>query len=459
MDMETSLGLSLDGTIIRFGSGLEDMLGYSVEDAKGRAFADFLPPESKKVFFSLLENINTRGLETDHRIKLIRKDGSGADVFVSVYPLRDLTGAVNTYMVLISTRHSAEVPPILSEEFQRMFMFSNDAVAVTDTHGNIIDVNRAFLDTYGYTREEALGQNPRILKSPHSSNALYKKMWNDILDPEKGYWKGEIINLAKDGREVPVLLSINAIKDPSGQVKNFLGIAFDMSGQKEIDRTRRIYIDYIVHDMRGPLTTIMANAELLSLQFGDVAGENMTRKLRAILDSSSRISNMAEDMLDYSRAQGGNLKIKKAPCSFAQILKSAATPFANAGKMLYLNDVEFGAAPVEDRKIIADGDKLTRVIDNLLNNSMKYAVREIRMTYEFIGAILRFMVSNDGKTISGEDALRIFEPFYQTADGVKAGGAGLGLSIVKGFVEAHGGRVWVEPGVKRGAAFFFTIPV
>ncbi len=459
MVTEASLSLNTDGIIIRFGNSLEGLLGYGADEARGRAFVDFLPEGKRGGFLSLLGRVRAEGLVTGQRAALLRKDGRVIEMYLSAYSLRDRSGEIDSFMVLLNTWQSVETPVILTDEFQRMFRFSNDAVAITDTAGHIIDVNRAFLETYGYAREEILGLNPRVLKSPHSTKALYERMWKDILDPDKGFWRGEIINLRKDRTEVPVLLSINAIKDRDGKIKNFLGIAFDMTEQKEMDRTRRMYVDYIVHDMRGPLTAIMTTSEILFMQLGEAVDEKVKKKLRSIFDSSVKLSNMAEDMLDYSRARGGGIRLNREACSFSSILKSAAAPFESSGKRLVLNREDFDSARIEDREITVDADKLQRVVYNLLSNGMKHASKEVRISYEFADSSLRFAVSNDGKPIPAREAERIFDPFYQTEDGVRTGGAGLGLSIVKDFIEAHGGRVWVERCGECGASFCFTVPV
>lgn len=457
MDTEASLSLNTDGVIIRFESGLEKILGYSSKEARGRAFADLLKEDEREGFPALLDRVGKEGLTTEHKTFLVCKDGGLVDMFLSMYPLRDLSGKISSFMVLLNFGPNAQRPAILTDVFRRMFMFSNDAVAITDPSGNIIDVNSAFLDTYGYAKEEVLGRNPRILKSQHSTKDLYERMWKDILDPEKNFWRGEIINLRKDGKEVPVLLSINAIKDRKGEIKNFLGIAFNMSRHKEMERTQRMYVDSIVHDIRGPLTTVIANAEMLMIQFSD-ADEKVKRKLKSVLDSSIRLSGMAEDMLDYSRVRSGGLRLYKEACGFANIVMTAAAPFERSEKKLFINGTELGAAIIDDRKIFVDGDKLQRVIYNLLSNGMKHASSEVRVTFDFIDDTLHLSVYNDGKAISAWDAEKIFDPFYQAEDGIRTGGAGLGLSIVKGFVEAHGGKVWIEPGEGRGAAFCFTMP-
>jgi signal transduction histidine kinase len=113
---------------------------------------------------------------------------------------------------------------------------------------------------------------------------------------------------------------------------------------------------------------------------------------------------------------------------------------------------------MEDHRIFVDRDKLQRVIYNLLSNGMKHAASEVSMNFDFVDDVFYLSVYNDGKAISVREAERVFDPFYQAEDGIRTGGAGLGLSIVKGFVEAHGGRVWIEPGDGRGTTFRLTMP-
>lgn len=455
---EGSLSLSTGGSIIRFGFGLELILGYSAEELIGKDISRLFPPGLEHEYRNLIDSTRSSHAINNSRIKALKKGGDVIDIYLSVYPLRNPSGDVYSFILTFSSEVNKEVPAILSDEFQRIFRFSNDAVAVTDRDGNIIDVNRTFLDTYGYTREELLGKNPRMLKSGHSTKELYERMWNDILDPGKGFWKGEIINLDRDGREVPMLLSINAIKDGQGEIKNFLGVGFNMSKQKELERLRRLYIDHIIHDIRGPLTTIMANADILRARLFSALQDRDRRKFDLILSASKRIDTMAADILDYSRAQAGSgVALKKTKVSLARVLREAFLPFEHAGKRLLLNGSPYHEGAVEESEVHADEDKLKRIIYNLLSNAMKYASAEVRVEVESGGEWLKLTIADDGKGISTLEAERIFDAFYQTEEGIKTGGAGLGLSIVKTFVEAHHGKVWVEP-AERGATFKFLIP-
>lgn len=451
-----NLSINPDGVIIHSSDGVREMLGFSEDELSGKALALF--SASSDAVSGLIDAARSSGAVKGAAASLKSRDADPVDVYLSVYPLRDRMNELYAFLVLLSTAQTSEVPGMFSEEFQRMFRFANDAVAVTDKAGNIMDVNQAFLDTYGYAREEILGKNPRVLKSRHSTLELYERMWKDILDPAKGFWRGEIINLTRDGKEVPVLLSINAIKDPAGEIRNFLGIALDMTRQKEHERLNRMYIDHIVHDMRGPLTSIMTSSELLLMQLGDSLTDRHRKRFEALISGAQKISSMTSDMLDFSRAESGVLALKKSKVSLSKVLKDAALPFQTSGKKFFLNGAPYTEEAVPDKAIEADEDKLQRIIYNILSNAFKHAASEVRLDTSFTGSGLSVAVTDDGNGISALEAERIFDAFYQTEEGIKTGGAGLGLSIVKSFVELHGGSVWIEPGKEGGITFGFSIP-
>ncbi len=460
MPKEGSLGLSTNCRIIRFGRGLEEILGHTESDIYGKELSVLIDPQDASRLQTIVEAAKgtSRGV-TGEKARLIAKGGESIEFFISIFPLRERSGEIHSIMLNLSTEESTEVPAILSNEFQKIFRFANDSVAVTDVDGNIIDVNQAFLDIYGYERLEVLGQNPRILKSTHSTKEQYESMWRDILDPDKGYWKGELINLAKDGREVPVLLSVNAIRDEHGEIKSFLGIALDMTKEKELDTLKRMYIDYIVHDMRGPLTSIMANSEILMMYQDKNPDESVKKKLTQIFVCADKISSMTNDILDYSRASSGMLPLRKDKISFKKVLRDAIQPFEASPKGFSVNGAPYDGNALPELKLQADPDKLQRIIYNLLNNAFKYADEEVSVDWGVQDEALKFSVTNDGEGIKKDEAEKVFEAFFQTDDGVKTGGAGLGLCIVKTFVEAHNGTVWIEPGKSRGTTVGFQIPV
>ncbi|MBI5237730.1 MAG: PAS domain S-box protein [Deltaproteobacteria bacterium] len=289
---------------MRFSRSLDNMLGVSSAEVCGAHFASLLSENMRAEAQSLLDTVRKSGAVIGRKTEFLTKLGKTVGLYISVYPLRDSSGSLYSYVVRVSAKKTEAHPAILTNEFQKLFRFSNDAVVVTDREGNIIDANPAFLDAYGYNKDEVLGKNPRFLKSGHFTKEQYQRMWADILDPDRGYWEGEIINKRKDGSEAPVILSINAIKDPKGEIRNFLGIAFDMTRQKELDKLKKMYIDHIIHDIRGPLTSIMANSELILMRLVQQGMEKDRKRLDAIIESAQRIDKLTEDMLNFIRKQG-----------------------------------------------------------------------------------------------------------------------------------------------------------
>ncbi len=459
MEREGNLSLNTRGIIIRYSQGLENILGYTARDVIGRPLAELAPSESRPTLATLLDVVKTSNYVIDYQTTILHKDGSHLDIFISVYPLRDMRGRLYSYLVNMSTQKTSTPPAILSEEFQMMFRFSNDAVVITDRNGDIIDVNQMFLKMYGYEKEEVIGRNPRFLRSRHSTKELYKKMWSDLLNPEKGFWKGEIINKRKDGTEIPVFLSINAIADREGRIKNFLGIAFDMSRQKELDRIRRLYVDYFIHDLKGPITAIINNAELLKINLADRLSEKDAKRLRTIITCSERINLLTEDVLEYMRVQEGSPILRKERVSLASIINDIILLFEMYRKTLFINDSDYAEwIDKNDIELYVDPEKFRRILYNLLSNAYKNAASEIRLSVKTEEDGYRFRIWNDGIGISHKEAEKVFDAFYQTKEGVRTGGAGLGLSIVKSFISLHNGKVWVEPGRERGIAFCFFIP-
>jgi len=348
---------------------------------------------------------------------------------------------------------------IRSQEFQRLFEFSHDAVAITDKEGNILDVNKAFLITYGYTKEEIIGKNPRILKSHHSTREFYSEMWRQILDSKIGFWQGEIINLTKDKREIPVHLSINAIRGDDGEIKNFLGIAFDLTRRKKLEEIRKKYIDFIVHDLRGPLTLVMANAEFLKINLREVVADKLKKRLELISVNARRLDCMVKDMLDFSRFEEGiGLTPRKEKVDWRKIVEESILPFEGLPKEFFINGKPY-PCEIGEVELNADGEMLRRIIYNLLSNAFKHSISKVELRYTIEGNHLLIDVTDDGEGIDAEDARHIFDTFVQTDRGVRMGGVGLGLSIVKSFVEAHGGFIDVETASGSGTRFYVRLPV
>ena len=219
--------LDSDGNIIEVSDSFCAMLGYARAEMIGMNVAqweaNFQGSELIRVFKRQFEQKIRSEFETRHR----RKDGTVIDVEVSGFPL-ELDGRLVVFNSSrdITARKQAEAElRIAASAFE-----TQDGILITAADNTILRVNRAFTDITGYSAEDAIGKNPRILKSGHHDANFYKTMWASINST--GAWKGEVWNRRKNGATYPERLSITAVKDPNGRVTNYVASLADITMHK-----------------------------------------------------------------------------------------------------------------------------------------------------------------------------------------------------------------------------------
>lgn len=225
---------------------------------------------------------------------------------------------------------------------------------------------------------------------------------------------------------------------------------------RDATKVRDEVLAIVAHDLRNPLSTIAMHAALLRRRVPPHAGSEASSG-EAIERALARMTRLIEDLLDVSRMEAGQLSVEQAPLDAATFL------FECVQSQRQLAD----AASIELRRhaprilpcVWADRDRLSQVFENLIGNALKFTRRGGHIT---VGAKVRdnevlFSVRDSGAGIPPEHLPHVFDRFWQ-ARRAERQGAGLGLPIVKGVVEAHGGRIWVESTLGTGSCFFFTIP-
>jgi signal transduction histidine kinase len=272
----------------------------------------------------------------------------------------------------------------------------------------------------------------------------------------------EIYGLRKNGKEFPAEASISKVV--VGGATFFSVVLRDVTDRKEAEAAllravvaRDQVLGIVAHDLRNPLHTIMMQAELLERPEPDPERRDQTPRL-VISRSASRMNRLIQDLLDVALVEAGELKVERAPLSATDLARDAAEsekPLA-AESGLELDLEMSGDAP----EVLGDRNRLLQIFDNLIGNAIKFTPKGGRIT---IGVRpgeneVEFSVADTGRGISPEHTPHVFDRFWQAATRAKRLGAGLGLPITRGLVEAHGGRIWVESTVGRGSTFFFTIP-
>ena len=213
----------------------------------------------------------------------------------------------------------------------------------------------------------------------------------------------------------------------------------------------------VAHDLRNPLTAIRMDAEMLVHMVGPTLGPFPRESLERIYAITGRMDGLIQDLLEVSRMEHGALALERFPRDPAAMLAEAAhalRPLAAAHRLRLETDAGPGLPPV-----LADSARVVQIVSNLVGNAVKFTPEGGAVTLAAAAGEgeVRFSVTDTGPGIPPEQVPHIFGAFWQ-AQHADRRGLGLGLSIARGLVEAHGGRIWVESEPGRGASFVFTLP-
>ena len=252
------------------------------------------------------------------------------------------------------------------------------------------------------------------------------------------------------------IFEINAVPMPSGGA---LAVLHDITRIESAEKSRREFIANVSHELRTPLTSIQGYVETL-IEEPQPEKETAREFLGIILKNASRMNRITEDLLALAGVESPDYKLVLQPTRASALVKDA---IESLGGVVVDSEVELEFAGAPETLVLADPDAMNQVFGNLIENALKYGKngKRIRVGARLLESEVEFTVKDFGTGIASEHLNRIFERFYRVdkARSRESGGTGLGLAIVKHIVLAHGGRVWAESELGRGAAFHFTLPL
>ena len=231
---------------------------------------------------------------------------------------------------------------------------------------------------------------------------------------------------------------------------------------KEMDRKKSKFLDIVAHDLRTPLTSILAYADLL-LRYKSESAGTRDEFLRTIVHESRRLGDLINDYLDLSKIESGLMEYQVEPFNFREVIDHVVSVYSGICMQKRIKIHTNGL--VQDLPILGDKKRLTQVMSNLMSNASKFTPAEGKISisagFDSNGEEIRISVSDTGPGIPETHLEEIFKKFTQLQKGDlhTVGGTGIGLSICKEIVEFHNGRIWAENRDEGGAHFRMILPV
>jgi PAS domain S-box-containing protein len=349
---------------------------------------------------------------------------------------------------------------------------SANMVEVTDPMGTIEYVNPAFEKGTGYSSAEAVGRNPRILKSGRQDAGFYRNLWETITAGH--IWRGDFHNRRKDGSLYWESATISPVRNDRGEIVHFIAIKENITERKAMElrlagaldraeagsRAKSEFLAIMSHELRTPLNGVLGFAQLLT---DTPLDSEQQAYAETISRSGEHLLAIVGDILDFSSIEAGTLAIHVAPQAVADLVKTAEDSVRKiaAEKGLELRSELAAGVP---EQITGDEQRIRQILINLLGNAVKFTAGGsvvLRVAPDAEGRFLDFSVEDTGIGISSETIDRLFQPFVQADSKMnrRFGGTGLGLAISKRIAEAMGGAITVASTPGKGSTFTFRFPL
>jgi len=337
---------------------------------------------------------------------------------------------------------------------------ASDHIVITDLNGIILYANPATSVLTGYSNDEILGQRSSLW-GKQMGKEYYKKMWA-TLKVKKQQYKGQLKNKRKNGEIYFAEVKISPILDDKGEIAYFIGIERDISKEKEVDRLKTEFLSVASHQLRTPLGSMRWNMEML---LGGDAGElnfEVKQIVEQIYESDKRMITLVNDLLNVSRIDQGRVADEPKFTDIVVIIQEAVIeiePLAKEQSVIVKLEVKKDHIP----QIMFDPKRFREVVQNLLSNAVKYNKPQgtVNVEVQKLDAYVEVKITDTGMGIPKKDQNRLFSKFFRAENAVLAQteGSGLGLFVVKSYVEAWGGKVSFESEEGKGTTFIITLPI
>jgi PAS domain S-box-containing protein len=472
------VGKTLDGVITSWNRSAERMFGWTAAEAVGRSITIIIPPDRLPEEDDVLAHIR-RGEPIEHFETIrVRKDGRQLPISVTISPIRDSKGRIIGASKIARDIGERRESEIAQARLAALVDSSDDAIVSKTLDGIVTTWNGAAERMFGWTAAEAVGQSITLI-IPLDRRFEEDEVLARVRRGERVH-HFETVRITRDGRLVEVSISVSPIKDARGRIVGASKIARDISGRRRLEKERAQVlareqdarlraeslnrmkdelIATVSHELRTPLNAIFGWSRML--QNGQMDEVDRARAITTIVRNAAAQARLIEDLLDLSRVMAGRMRLALEPVDLNALVEAAADavrPSAEAKNIALVVTSDFSVGAIAGAP-----DRLEQIVLNLLTNAVKFTPRHglVQAAVRRTGAKVDIVVTDTGEGIGADTLPHVFEAFRQedSTSTRSHGGLGLGLTLVRELVEAHGGRVRAEsPGKGMGATFTVTLP-
>jgi PAS domain S-box-containing protein len=446
----------------------ERVFGWTAAEAVG-GLLPYLGDENRGEHEAIERRVLAGGMISGMEITRRRRDGSAIDLTLYVAPLHDAAGRVIGNVALLEDITERRRREKQWRELSAAMEHAPDTIVVTDADRRITWVNPTFESVTLWSRTDAVGKTPRILRSGLQDDAFYASMWKTVFSG--AVWHGRMVNRRRDGTLYHEDETIAPIKGGDGATIGYVGIGRDVTAEVKLEASLRQaqkmeaigqLAGGVAHDINNMLQVIGGYLEVIGLQ----GGGRPLPHLEEIRRATDRAARLTQQLLAFSRRQDLQLR----PLDLNDLVSNAMEMI----RRLVGEHVRLVFRPGSGLSAVnADAGQLEQVLMNLCLNArdampsggdLLIVTEEVRLDDAFAslhpgsfrGQAALLSVSDTGVGVDEETRGRLFDPFFTTKE--EGRGTGLGLSVVYGIVKQHGGYIDVESAQGRGTTFRVYLP-
>jgi PAS domain S-box-containing protein len=462
---------SPDGVFTYVSSSISRVLGYTPEDFSTH-YASYLTDHPANAKVTDYTNLCLKGFrQPPYELQILHKNGQKRWLEVSESPVLDKTGeviAIEGIAHEITLRKETETQLLrLAQAIEQ----STEIVLITDTDANIIYTNPAFEKITGYSTEEAIGKNPRILKSEKQDRTFYEEMWQQLTSGN--VWTGQLINKRKNGTLYTEDAIISPLRDQTGETTNYVAVTRDITDALKLEAQLRQsqkmeavgqLAGGIAHDFNNLLQVILGYGEMITAE--NTLDPETSNHLKDMLHAATRAQILVSHLLSYSRQQPLRMQIVNLNDLISDLMKMMQ-------RIIGENIILITEPAPELALIKADPGQLEQILVNLCVNARDampkggtITIRTANVSLDLAfckkhiwatpGPYARLSISDTGQGMDEKTCKKIFEPFFTTKEVGK--GTGLGLSTVFGLIKQHKGSIQALSRPGEGTTFKIYLP-